>query len=455
MCGIFGYVCRDNYEKGLDIAIPIMAVYMESRGSHSWGFSDGVEIIKDTGGISNGLNPSLFGRKQAFFHTRHATTGSHTKENAHPWTFEKDGNKLVGMHNGIITNDDELNNKYSRKFEVDSMHIFQHIVENRPMKEIRGYGAVVYCMDGQIYLGRFNGGQLAVARTKFGTVFASTQETVNKAMKMAGLDVETFYQVDDEKLYVIQDANLFTTEIDFHFGSRYEPTKAYGNYSGGYMGNTGHDWRSDRHYWKSDKGRWINDKFEPGRFVNDMFVHGTWDGDKFTPELRLITDGNKRKESKKDKRKNNQKVIVIDSSSPDACVVCKTVFSVEEETWETPVGEMCDTCCEAYYRLEEKAEEDRETVNGNTIEKDVKEKDNPFIAATVREYLKNIRPNDVTIHTNKELESTACDECSKTLIKDDLVYLDKQQDKVRWVLCSVCHTDLTTPYNTNFNFPSA
>ncbi|HRA48100.1 MAG TPA: glutamine--fructose-6-phosphate transaminase (isomerizing), partial [Thermomicrobiales bacterium] len=102
MCGIFGYV---GSETDLGPAVLDALKMLEYRGYDSWGVGiavDGlIEIQKATGKISTAsvdFPPADIG----FGHTRWATHGGVTWENAHPHLASS--GKLAVIHNGIVEN---------------------------------------------------------------------------------------------------------------------------------------------------------------------------------------------------------------------------------------------------------------------------------------------------------------------------------------------------------------
>jgi hypothetical protein len=242
MCGIGGYQCFDKYDDRLSVAIPIIALLMEQRGRVSWGWTDGEgDIVKSMGEISKGFNPSFFGYKQAALHTRQPTTGNRVKENSHPF---KIGN-LIGMHNGVVHNHDELQKKYERKCEVDSEHIFHHIDEGKDLSDIRAYGAIVFYKDGVLHLGRFNGGSLTLVRTSIGWLFASTREALDVALQFSGLrDGAIFYKLKEDRLYkivgkdIVKDMKLNFGEYNKQTYGTWENNKWVPNNGGGRAAST-------------------------------------------------------------------------------------------------------------------------------------------------------------------------------------------------------------------------
>ncbi|MEK6851264.1 MAG: class II glutamine amidotransferase, partial [Candidatus Thermoplasmatota archaeon] len=102
MCGIVGYA---GHRKALPILIDGLK-RLEYRGYDSAGVAvieDGVRIAKDKGYIAN-LEATVpdFGGVVGIGHTRWATHGPPSKENAHP--FHDCTEKLALAHNGIIEN---------------------------------------------------------------------------------------------------------------------------------------------------------------------------------------------------------------------------------------------------------------------------------------------------------------------------------------------------------------
>src|ERR1700734_3632924 len=162
MCGICG---TSNLTDTTRRMMPYLLWSIEDRGRDSWGATDGTDCVKVLGPVTSSFErhaDHVLGWDRAIFHTRAASTGEVTVENQHPFRFVRGGTidpegniidtpedpwlkTVVGIHNGIVSNHLELKNKYSRhNFDVDSMHIFRHIVDGRPMSEIYGWGNLAW-----------------------------------------------------------------------------------------------------------------------------------------------------------------------------------------------------------------------------------------------------------------------------------------------------------------------
>ncbi|NPA32315.1 MAG: glutamine--fructose-6-phosphate transaminase (isomerizing) [Aquificae bacterium] len=116
MCGIVGYT-------GKDLALPIILGALERleyRGYDSAGVAlieDGKLIIEKKAGKLRELVKALWGKnykaKIGIGHTRWATHGSPTDQNAHPHTDQK--RQFAVVHNGIIENYIELREELKRE----------------------------------------------------------------------------------------------------------------------------------------------------------------------------------------------------------------------------------------------------------------------------------------------------------------------------------------------------
>lgn len=132
MCGIVGYVGQGSAKEFVIAGLKTL----EYRGYDSWGLAlkekNDLKIVKKIGRISQAKTADIKSKaKIGIGHTRWATHGGVTVDNAHPHT-DCFGNIAV-VHNGIIENYQELKNnliKKGHKFvsETDT-EVIPHLVE--------------------------------------------------------------------------------------------------------------------------------------------------------------------------------------------------------------------------------------------------------------------------------------------------------------------------------------
>lgn len=209
MCGVFG---SPNITPEVRRMLPYLAWEMQNRGTHSWGASDGNQIIKHLGPICHTWYDErdvIAGWDAGIFHTRAASHGAHDKvENAHPFVGVKpDGTQVIGIHNGQLRNHDDLNRLYGRECEVDSMHLWLNRAAGLSWKPFNGFANLVWWEtreDGeQVQLmTRLNSQNLHIIRTRDGgLVWASSIESLIKAAAFAGTAPDKIYGTVMGKVY--------------------------------------------------------------------------------------------------------------------------------------------------------------------------------------------------------------------------------------------------------------
>jgi hypothetical protein len=212
MCGIFG---ASRLTPEFRRMAPILALALKNRGQDSYGVTNGFEVVRKSGSQTcEWFDPPLSWNNSPFSsHNR----GSSFRDNAadpecaHPFTQIKlDGTRIIGSHNGIIRNHTELNQKYSRNFSVDSMHIWAHRAEGRDWKELEGWGNLVWFEispqgERELNFACINDSDLHIVTLADGNlVWASTLQAIKSAVDLFGPEISQLHPLNPKKRYILQ-----------------------------------------------------------------------------------------------------------------------------------------------------------------------------------------------------------------------------------------------------------
>lgn len=205
MCGIFG---SPNITPSVQRMLPFLGIAMQTRGRDAWGASNGDEILKFVGELTDTWGEASLqveNWKAGIFHTRGASHGSaKVLANAHPFEYRRaDGDRIIGIHNGVISNHNELDRKYQRHCAVDSMHLWMSRAEGKAWDDMEGWGNLAWWETDDrgrrlINLARFNTDALHVVKLQGGEMlFASEIQPLRMIAKMHNNPVVGQYVLDE------------------------------------------------------------------------------------------------------------------------------------------------------------------------------------------------------------------------------------------------------------------
>ena len=235
MCGIAGYSVRPDSALDRTLSAQALLAGIAERGADAVGYAfrreaTPVHVTKLRGGASALLDevdvPAS--ATQALIHVRDYTKGHpEIAANNHPIRH----GAVVGVHNGIVENDDELLAEYGIEREepemtVDSEAIFALMERRehdpRALGELRGALAAAWLDEHEgatVYLARGVLRPLWIGRTRDGVFFASTRRALAIAQAALRVRLEP-HEVREGRLLELRDGRVVRER-------RFRPDRSY------------------------------------------------------------------------------------------------------------------------------------------------------------------------------------------------------------------------------------
>ena len=222
MCGIAGYSVSGDSRVDRTLAAQALLAGIAERGADAVGYGwrngdPSVHIHKQRGGATGLLERVAVPQSttQVLLHVRDYTKGHPTIEaNNHPIRH----GAVVGIHNGIIANDDDVFAEFGFRRErpemtVDSEAIFALVEWDdspRILERLRGTMATAWLDErkpGELRVARGVGRPLWLGRARHETFFASTRAALEVLERTLGLALKKV-EIDEGSLLVLRDGRV-------------------------------------------------------------------------------------------------------------------------------------------------------------------------------------------------------------------------------------------------------
>lgn len=191
MCGIFGYIGKNKKDNAAKKVIAGLG-RLSYRGYDSWGVAEltdsGLLVIKDVGLVPESVPVALVNASVAVGHTRWATHGGVTQNNAHPHVASDDS--FVLAQNGIVENfqtlKESLQDDFTFKTQTDTEVIVRLVEQKKQtgisMKEalrqafltLEGRNTVIVLTTEGTVLAARNGSPLVIGKSPSGDLYFSS-----------------------------------------------------------------------------------------------------------------------------------------------------------------------------------------------------------------------------------------------------------------------------------------
>ena len=227
MCGIAGYSLSASSSVDRTLAAQSLLAGIAERGADAVGYAhrtpgSEIDVVKQRTGASQLLDQVRIpdGTTETLVHVRDYTKGHPSiAANNHPIRH----GSVVGIHNGIIQNDDEIFARHGFEraepdMTVDSEAIFAlaEATENRAdaLEELYGAMATAWVDErrpGLLYLARGVGRPLWLGRGHRETFFASTERALETVERYAGVHLQK-REVPEGTMVALADGRVAWTE---------------------------------------------------------------------------------------------------------------------------------------------------------------------------------------------------------------------------------------------------